>query len=66
MSQGLPERAYLVALREVMAVDTFEDARIYVGTSTGQVFYSRDAGDNWNLLADYLPPVLSFGAAVIT
>lgn len=65
LSQGLPERAYLVVLREAMAVDTLEDAGIYVGTSTGQVFYSRDAGDSWDLLADYLPPVLSIEAAVI-
>jgi hypothetical protein len=47
------------------AVDSLEVAGIYVGTSTGQVFYSRDAGDSWDLLADYLPPVLSVEAAVI-
>src|SRR3990172_7097006 len=45
LSDGLPERAHLVALRESMTTDTLEDAGIYVGTSTGQIFYSRDAGD---------------------
>ena len=64
LTQGLPERAHLVVLREAMAVDTMESAGIYVGTSTGQIFYSRDNGDSWNLLADYLPPVLSLETAV--
>ncbi len=65
LTNGLPQHAYLVVLREAMAVDTCEQAGIYVGTSTGQVFYSRDSGDSWDLLADYLPPVLSIEAAVI-
>lgn len=65
LSQGLPERAHLVALREAMATDTLDDAGVYVGTSTGQVFASRDAGDSWSLMADYLPSVLSVEAAVV-
>lgn len=65
LTQGLPERAHLVVLREAMAVDTMEEAGIYVGTSTGQIFYSHENGDSWNLLADYLPPVLSLETAVI-
>ncbi len=62
---GLPDQAHLVVLREAMATDTLEEAGVYVGTSTGQIFYSRDAGDSWELLADYLPPVYSIEAAVI-
>jgi hypothetical protein len=65
LTEGLPERAHLVSLREAMATDTLDDAGIYVGTSTGQVFFSRDAGDHWEVLADYLPPVLSVEASVI-
>ncbi len=59
LSNGLPEQAHLVVYREALATDTLADAGIYVGTSTGQVFYSRDAGDSWELLVDYLPPILS-------
>ena len=51
---GLPEVAHLVVLREAMATDSFEDAGIYVGTNTGQLFYSRDSGDSWEMLADFL------------
>lgn len=65
LSQGLPARAHLLTLREAMATDTLEDAGIYVGTTTGQLFYSRDSGDHWDLLAEYLPPILSVEAAVI-
>ena len=41
------------------------DAGIYVGTSTGQLFYSRDSGDSWELMADFLPPIQSVEAAVV-
>ena len=65
INKGLPEKAHLVVLREAMATDTFEDAGIYVGTNTGQLFYSRDSGDSWELMADFLPPIQSVEAAVI-
>jgi photosystem II stability/assembly factor-like uncharacterized protein len=65
LTDGLPERAQLVVLREAMATDTLEDAGIYVGTNTGQLFHSRDSGDHWELLADFLPPIQSVEAAVI-
>ena len=33
--------------------------------AAGQLFYSRDSGENWDLLADFLPPIQSVEAAVI-
>ncbi|HEY5730497.1 MAG TPA: hypothetical protein VIS72_10630 [Anaerolineales bacterium] len=65
ITNGLPERAHLDVLREAMATDTFEDAGIYIGSNTGQLFYSRDSGDGWELLADFLPPIQSVEAAVV-
>jgi photosystem II stability/assembly factor-like uncharacterized protein len=65
MTKGLPEKAHLVVLREAMATDTFNEAGIYIGTNTGQLFYSRDSGDSWELLADFLPPIQSVEAAVV-
>lgn len=65
MTKGLPEKAHLVVLRDAMATDTFEDAGIYVGTNTGQLFYSRDSGENWELMADFLPPIHSVETAVV-
>jgi photosystem II stability/assembly factor-like uncharacterized protein len=65
LTKGLPEKAHVVVLREAMATDSFEDAGIYMGTNTGQLFYSRDAGDSWELMADFLPPIQSVETAVV-
>ncbi|MHB8777798.1 MAG: hypothetical protein ACYC6R_08560 [Anaerolineales bacterium] len=65
MSKGLPEHAHLDVLRDAMATDDFEEAGIYIGTNTGQLFCSRDSGDSWELMADFLPPTHSVEAAVV-
>jgi len=65
LTKGLPKRAHLVVLREAMALDNLDEPGVYVGTNTGQLFYSPDAGDNWDLLVDFLPPILSVEAAVV-
>jgi hypothetical protein len=65
LTNGLPESAHLDVLREAMGTDSFEDAGIYIGTNTGQLFFTRDSGENWDLLADFLPPIQSVEAAVI-
>jgi hypothetical protein len=65
LTAGLPERAHLDVLREAMGTDSFDDAGVYIGTNTGQLFYTRDSGDNWELLADFLPPIQSVEAAVV-
>ena len=48
-----------------MTLDNLDNPGVYEGTSTGQVFYSRDAGDSWEMLADFLPLVLSVEAFVL-
>jgi photosystem II stability/assembly factor-like uncharacterized protein len=65
-SAGLPQQhAYLGVLREAMAVDHHDEAGIYIGTSTGQLFGSRDEGSSWTLLADYLPGISSVEAVLL-
>ncbi|MDA0733157.1 MAG: exo-alpha-sialidase [Chloroflexi bacterium] len=66
LSKGLPhQNAYLHSLREGMATDSLDPCGIYIGTTTGQIFYSRDNGDKWELLVDYLPPINSVDCAVV-
>jgi photosystem II stability/assembly factor-like uncharacterized protein len=65
LKEGLPERAHLVVLREAMATDQFEEAGVYLGTTTGQVFGTRDSGEKWEQIADYLPRILSVETATI-
>jgi photosystem II stability/assembly factor-like uncharacterized protein len=64
ISSGLPANAHVVTLREAMAADSLEPAGIYAGTDTGQLFYSRDDGDHWEMMADFLPPIQSVEIAV--
>jgi hypothetical protein len=54
----------VVVLREAMAADSLTPAGLYAGTDTGQLFYSRDDGDHWEMLADFLPPILSVEVAI--
>lgn len=48
-----------------MAVDQLDPCGVYFGTTGGQIFGSRDAGDRWALLADNLPRVLSVEAQTL-
>ena len=43
----------------------FDQPGVYFGTSTGQVFGSTDEGENWTVIADYLPSIWSVEAAVV-
>jgi len=49
-------------LREGMAVDAADPVGVYVGTNTGQLFASRDEGESWKMISDFLPPILSVSA----
>jgi hypothetical protein len=58
MPGGLPERnAPLLVLREAMSVDSADPTAAYFGTSTGQLFCTRNEGGEWGLLADFPPPI---------
>ena len=50
-------------MREGMATDNLDPCGVYVGTTNRQIFYSRDEGDNWELLIDNLPPINSVEVA---
>lgn len=65
LTNGLPDRAYFTILRDALATDSCDSAGVYVGTTTGQLFFSRDGGDHWELLADRLPPVQAVHAAQV-
>lgn len=65
LSAGLPDRAWVGVLREAMATDRSEPVGVWFGTSTGQLYGSRDGGDTWSLVADLLPGIQSVGTAVL-
>ncbi len=61
-SRGLPEHSYACVLRGAMAVDGLDPCGVYIGTTSGEVFASRDRGESWNELPCRLPRVLSVQA----
>jgi photosystem II stability/assembly factor-like uncharacterized protein len=66
LSRGLPqENAYFGVLRGAMAVDPLDSAGVYFGTGNGQIYGSRDEGETWSLLAEFLPPVSSIEIVVV-
>src|SRR5262245_61022809 len=65
LTKGLPQKhAHLTVFRQAMCADPLSPAGVYVGTETGIVFYSRDSGESWHTLTEYLPPVYSVTVSV--
>ena len=60
LTNGLPQsNCYVNVLRDAMAVDSLDSCGVYFGTTGGQVYGSRDAGDTWLPILRDLPAVLS-------
>ena len=65
-AKGLPNKhAYVSVLRQAMTSDTLDPGGVYFGTQGGTVFASNDAGDNWGVAAQYLPPIYSVTASIV-
>ena len=65
LQKGLPGDCYTGILRHAMATDTLEDAGVYFGTIGGQLFYSRDTGEEWYAMPCTLPRILGISVAVL-
>ena len=66
LDNGLPQdNAWLTVLRDGFTTDSLAPAGLYVGTRTGEVFGSPDAGESWRELARHLPPVVCVKTAVV-
>ncbi|MFO7764180.1 MAG: hypothetical protein R6V61_10645 [Wenzhouxiangellaceae bacterium] len=64
LSRGLPqENCYVTVLRDGLDTDDFDPLGVYFGTSSGQVYVSRDRGEHFRALPAILPPILSIQAA---
>lgn len=63
LRSGLPqENAYVTILREAFDTDGLEPCGVYFGTSSGHLFASRDSGTTWEIIAGFLPRILSIRA----
>jgi photosystem II stability/assembly factor-like uncharacterized protein len=62
--RGLPpEQAWFTVKRQAMTADAGEPAGVYFGTTSGEVWASRDEGESWKCLVQRLPHIYSLEAA---
>ncbi len=66
LGNGLPqENCFVTVLRDGLDTDGLAPLGVYFGTSSGQIFYSNDRGEHWQMLPATLPPILSIQAGVV-
>ncbi len=56
---GLPDRAWFTVKRQAMTVDDEATVGVYFGTTSGEVWASRDEGNGWECIARHLPEIYS-------
>ncbi len=62
--KGLPPRqAWLTVKRQAFAADVRDPVGLYFGTTSGEIWMSRNEGGSWRLLTRHLPEVYSVVAA---
>ena len=66
LDAGFPrEHGYFTVKRQSMTCDGGDPLSLYLGTTGGQVWGSRDEGQSWKLLADGLPEILAVEAVSV-
>jgi photosystem II stability/assembly factor-like uncharacterized protein len=60
LNQGFPaEQAWWTVYRQAMAADAHDRVGVYLGTTSGELWGSRDEGESWSVIARNLPDILS-------
>jgi photosystem II stability/assembly factor-like uncharacterized protein len=60
---GFPvAHGWLTVYRQAMTCDARDPVGLYLGTTAGEVWVSRDEGESWRQAASHLPPVLAIEA----
>ena len=58
LTKGLPQKEHYVGvLRDAMTSDPLTPAGVYLGTTGGELFYSKDDGDSWKKLPAQFPRI---------
>jgi photosystem II stability/assembly factor-like uncharacterized protein len=63
--EGLPETAWFTVKRQAMAVDGCDPVGVYFGTTSGEVWASRDEGESWASVLGHLPEIYSLESATL-
>ena len=66
LDSGLPERqAWWTVKRQAMTADAQDPVGLYFGTTSGELWMSRDEGTRWACIARHLPEIYSVEAAEV-
>lgn len=60
-----PEQAWWTVKRQAMCCDSHDPVGLYLGTTSGELWMSRDEGANWACIARHLPEIYAVEAAVL-
>ncbi|MGE5523611.1 MAG: hypothetical protein ACM3SS_07840 [Rhodospirillaceae bacterium] len=64
LDAGLPrEQAWWTVKRQAMTADAADPVGLYFGTTSGELWASRDEGRNWACMAQHLPEIYAVDAA---
>jgi photosystem II stability/assembly factor-like uncharacterized protein len=64
LDAGLPEKqAWLTVKRQAMTADASDPVGLYFGTTSGELWMSRDEGRKWACMARHLPEIYAVDAA---
>ena len=66
LDSGMPARqVWWTVKRQAMAADAGDPVGLYFGTTSGEVWASRDEGKRWSCVARHLPEIYAVEAAAI-
>ena len=66
LATGLPEsRAWWTVKRQAMTADARDPVGLYFGTTSGELWMSRDADNKWACIAQHLPEIYAVETAVL-
>ncbi len=66
LDDGLPKaQAWWTVKRQAMTADVRDPVGLYLGTTGGELWMSRDEGKRWSCIARHLPEIYAVEAAVV-
>jgi hypothetical protein len=65
LDSGMPAQAWWTVKRQAMAADRKDPVGLYFGTTSGDLWMSRDEGNGWTCIARHLPEIYAVETAEI-
>jgi photosystem II stability/assembly factor-like uncharacterized protein len=63
LDKGMPrEHAWWTVKRQAFTNDSADPLGLYFGTTSGEIWASRDEGKRWSAIAEHLPHIYSITA----